>query len=71
MYIKGTRPLAVYKKHALKVLTKHNQIVLHGMTAAITKVAELSLYLRKQFPYLRTEICTDSVPTVVQLEDGT
>ena len=64
--MKGSRPLAVYKKHALKVLTKGKIIVLHGMTAAINKVVELHLWLMEEFPYLHPEIVTDSVPGMVQ-----
>lgn len=45
IYIKGSRPLPVYIKHANKVLTKHNVIVIHAMTAAINKAVKLALHL--------------------------
>ena len=45
-------------------------IVIHAMTAAINKAVQLTLYLRKQYPYLNADIVTDSVPTIVQEEDG-
>lgn len=68
IYLKGSRPLQVYKKHALKVLTKHSVLILHGMTAAIDKVVQLHLWLMEEFPYLKAEIQTDSVPTIVDVE---
>ncbi len=45
IYIKGSRPLPVYKRHAIKVLTKHKVIVLHAMTAAIDKAVQLHLWI--------------------------
>jgi hypothetical protein len=63
--VKGSRPLAVYKKHAVKVLTKHRSIIIHAMTAAINKAIELHAFLREEFPYLKAEVVTDSVPTLV------
>lgn len=36
------------------------------MTAAIENAVELYIYLMNEFPYLKAEIKTDSVPTVVQ-----
>lgn len=65
IYLKGSRPLVVYKKHAVKVLTKHNVLVLHAMTAAIDKAVQLHLWLMDEFPYLIADISTDSVPTIV------
>lgn len=67
IYIKGSRPLVVYKKHALKVLTKYNILVLHAMTAAINKAVELHLWIMEEFPYLQSEITTDSVPTISEV----
>lgn len=64
IYIKGSRPLAVYKKHANKVLIKHNCIILHAMTAAIDKAVKLYIYLLTEYPYLTSQVVTDSVPTV-------
>lgn len=52
IYLKGSRPLQVYKKHALKVLTKHKVLVLHAMTAAIDKAVQLHLWIMEEFPYL-------------------
>lgn len=68
IYLRGNRPLAVYKKHAHKVLTKHSVIILHAMTAAIEKTVELHLYLMQEYPYLKAEIVTDSVPSIVEKE---
>lgn len=45
IYMKGSRPLPVYFKHATKVLNKHEVLIIHGLTAVITKVVELSLKL--------------------------
>ena len=69
IYLKSNRILAVYQKHALKVLTKHDVLVLHAMTAAIDKAVQLHLWLMDQFPYLTAEISTDSVPTIVEVKD--
>ena len=41
------------------------------MTAAISKAVQLSIKLRKEYPYLHCDITTDSVPSVVKVEDGT
>ena len=64
IYIKGSRPLQVYKKHATKVITKHTVLVIHAMTAAIDKAVQLHLWLMQEFPYLSADIQTDSVPTL-------
>jgi hypothetical protein len=68
IYIKGSRPLAVYVKHANKVLTKHSVLIIHAMTAAIEKAVQLHLHLMDAFPYLKAEIKTDSVPSIVESE---
>ena len=68
LYLRGDRPLAVYKKHAQKVLTKHSVVVVHAMTAAIEKAVQLHLYLMQEYPYLRAEIVTDSVPSIIERE---
>ena len=68
IYLKGGRPLQVYKKHAGKVLTKHPVLVIHALTAAIDKAIELHLWLMEEFPYLSAEVQTDSVPTLVELK---
>lgn len=68
IYLRGTRPLAVYKKHAHKVLTKHSVIILHAMTAAIEKAVDLHMYLMDEYPYLKAEIVTDSVPSIIEQE---
>jgi hypothetical protein len=52
----------------LKVLTKHNVLVLHAMTAAINKAVQLHLWIMEEFPYLKADIATDSVPTIVEVE---
>jgi len=39
------------------------------MTAAINKAVQLNIYLRTEFPYLKADIVTDSVPTIIQ-KDG-
>ena len=64
IYLRGNRPIPVYKKHAEKVLTKHNTIILHAMTAAIGKAVQLYMFLMENYPYLKAEIVTDSVPTI-------
>lgn len=68
IYLKGSRPLQVYKRHALKVLTKHSTLILHGMTAAIDKTVQLHLWLMEEFPYLKVDVQTDSVPTIAEVE---
>lgn len=68
LYLRGSRPIAVYKRHAHKVLTKHSVVILHAMTAAIEKAVELHLYLMQEYPYLKAEIVTDSVPSIVENE---
>ena len=68
IYLRGDRPLAVYKKHVHKVLTKQSVVILHAMTAAIEKAVALHLYLMQEYPYLKAEIVTDSVPSIVQTE---
>jgi hypothetical protein len=45
LYIRGDRPLKPYLKHANKVLTKNNILVIHAMTAAINKAIKLALFL--------------------------
>jgi len=35
------------------------------MTAAINKAVQLHSFLREEFPYLKAEIVTDSVPTLI------
>lgn len=70
MFIKGSRPYAVYQKHSEKVLVKHHTLVIHAMTAAINKAVQLCLFLRRKYPYLHADIVTDSVPTIVEEEGG-
>ena len=65
IYIRGDRPLQVYKKHAKKVIIKQPVLVIHAMTAAINKAIELHLWILEEFPYLRPTVHTDSVPTLV------
>lgn len=52
IYVKGSRPWNVYRRHVQKVLVKHNTIILHGMTAAIEKVVKLYMWILDEFPYL-------------------
>ena len=65
MYLRGDRPLAVYIKHANKVLTKHPTLIIHAMTAAIDKAIKLSMQLMEAYPYLKAEVQTDSVPAIL------
>ena len=69
IYIKGSRPLQVYKKHATKVLIKNPVLVIHAMTAAIDKAIQLHLWLMEEFPYLCPDVQTDSVPTIVEVDN--
>jgi precorrin-6B methylase 2 len=68
IYIRGGRPLEVYIKHARKVLTKHETLVLHAMTAAIEKGVKLHVRLMEEYPYLKANIITDSVPTIANYD---
>ena len=68
IYIKGHRPLQVYKKHATKVIIKHPVLVIHAMTAAIDKAIQLHLWIMEEFPYMRPVVHTDSVPTLVEVD---
>jgi len=51
----------------MKVLTKHKVVVIHAMTAAINKAVQLHLWLMQEFPYLKADVVTDSVPTIIEV----
>jgi hypothetical protein len=64
IYIKGSRPVIVYLKHAHKVLLKSQTLIIHALTAAINKAVKLALNLMEEYPYLEQQVYTDSVPTL-------
>lgn len=61
--------MKVYQKHAAKVITKFPVLVVHAMTAAISKAIELHLWIMEEYPYLKAKVETDSVPTLIS-QDG-
>ena len=48
---------------------KNPILVIHAMTAAIDKAIQLHLWLMEEFPYLCPDVQTDSVPTIVEVDN--
>jgi hypothetical protein len=46
------------------VLEKTNTIFIHGMTSTIVKALRVAQALRKEFPYLKYKMESDSVPAI-------